>query len=131
MAHLAEVTYSVTGKGANGVSVGGMCIFTVRIKVDGDTPSDPIKEDLAVYCDAPESPDYRFNIMGGSSGSYIIGFKPSVPGQHWMDFSFRGKFATEPYLLPIDKLKKVPEHPYTGKERYIFRFSLGSSLVDK
>lgn len=100
-----------------------MCIFTVRLKIDGEAPADPVKTDLAVYCDAPEGTQYKFNIMGGSSGSYIIGFKPSVPGQHWVDFVFRDKFANEPYLLPIDRLKKVPEHPYTGKERRISRFS--------
>lgn len=91
-----------------------MLIFTVTLELDGKPLKDPKKEDLSVSIECPgEVP--RTNIMGGSGGSYHVGFKPFVGGQHWIDFKWRDIWAEETFQMPVkDKSGKVPNHPYTG-----------------
>jgi hypothetical protein len=95
-----------------------MIIFSVNVKVDGKTVTNPVKEDIGVHVEPPStSTAPRFNIMI-TNGAYHIGFTPSVGGQYWFDFTYKGEWANEPFCLPIkNKLNKVPDTPYTGSAR--------------
>ena len=76
-----------------------------------------IQEDLVVHIDAPNDDSPKVNVMGGNNGSWTIGYVPRQAGQYYIDFVFRGKFATEPYMMPITQGSSVPEHTYRGRER--------------
>jgi len=94
-----------------------MIIFSTTIRVDGELPDDPQKDDLAVYIEGPEK-SIRLNVMGGPKSVYHIGFTPKEPGQYWVDFVFRGKWADRPHQLDItDSFFKIPPHPYQGVYR--------------
>lgn len=112
-----SLTYKVSGRGEKGGPAGAMLIFTVSLELDGKPLPDPKKEDLQVIIECPgEAP--RTNVMGGSGGSYHVGFKPTEAGQYWLDFCWRGTWAADTYMMPIkDKAGKVPDHGYTGSHR--------------
>jgi len=105
--------YAVSGKGANGGPVKTLLMFTVVIKKDGKGLTDTKKEDLTVFIDCRTKPD-KINIMGGTNGSWIVGFTPLDKGTHFVDFVFRGEFVGLQYSLPIGS---SDDFNYTGKER--------------
>lgn len=112
-----SLTYKVSGRGATGGPAGTMLIFTVQLELDGKPLPGPKKEDLTVRMESPGD-EPRTNIMGGTGGSYHVGFKPTDPGQHWVELCWRGTWANEPFLLPVkDKSGKVPDFPYKGSVR--------------
>jgi len=93
-----------------------MLLIQVNIKVDDQIPFKSQKSDLEVFIEGPEDP--KISILGGERGNFHVGFNPSVAGQFWMDFVYKGTVANEPFLLPVkDMFNKVPEVTYTGKYR--------------
>jgi len=107
------LTYKTSGRGVSGGPVGSMLIFTVAIELDGKVPPNPVKEDLTVFVSSPGDP-LKPTVMGGTGGSYHIGLKPTEAGQHYVDFCWRGTWASEAYMLPVkDKSGNVPDHTYT------------------
>jgi len=102
-----------------------MIIFSTTIRVDGELPVDPQKDDLAIYVEGPDK-SIRLNVMGGPKSVYHIGFTPKDPGQYWVDFVFRGIWAEKPHQLDIsDTFQKVPPFPYQG----IYRSQAKSGTV--
>jgi len=113
-----SITYEIGGRGKEGGNEGRMIIFSVNIKVDGKVVPSPVKEDFAVHVEPPSAATApRFNIMV-TNGAYHVGFTPSVGGQYWFDFTYKGAWANEPFCLAVkNKLNKVPDTPYTGSAR--------------
>jgi hypothetical protein len=53
-----------------------------------------------------------------TNGAYHVGFTPSVGGQYWFDFTYKGSWANEPFCLAVkNKFNKVPDTPYSGLNR--------------
>lgn len=112
-----DVAYTITGKGAKGGVAKQMLIFTCNITVSGKKPTAGIKTDLEVLIEGP-SGDVRVNVMGGPQGAFHIGFTPTEPGQHWVDFIYLGAMLEETFRLDItDNFRKTPTYDYTGKLR--------------
>jgi len=114
---MSGVTYTITGRGSTGGQVNKMIIFSTTIRVDGELPENPLKEDLVVYIEGPDK-SIRLNVMGGPKSVYHLGFTPKEPGQYWVDYVFRGIWADRPHQLDIsDTFYKVPAFPYQGTDR--------------
>jgi len=111
------LSYEISGRAKEGGTEGRMCIFTVTLSLDGKPVPNPTKEDLKVYVDCPSGPP-KLNIMGGTGGSYHVGFTPTEGGEFWCDFVWRGHWCKEPFLIAVkNKGNTVPSYPYTGPER--------------
>eukprot|EP01125_Pyxidicula_operculata_P001962 TRINITY_DN1191_c0_g1_i2.p1 TRINITY_DN1191_c0_g1~~TRINITY_DN1191_c0_g1_i2.p1 ORF type:complete len:319 (+),score=99.87 TRINITY_DN1191_c0_g1_i2:125-1081(+) len=94
-----------------------MTICTVAFEVDGKKPFNANKDDLVVVSENNGATP-KFTIMGGTGGSYHVGFTPADAGQYWLDFRFKEHWSTEPFMLPIkDKTGKVPDVSYTGSAK--------------
>eukprot|EP01127_Copromyxa_protea_P004515 TRINITY_DN14371_c0_g1_i1.p1 TRINITY_DN14371_c0_g1~~TRINITY_DN14371_c0_g1_i1.p1 ORF type:complete len:386 (-),score=114.95 TRINITY_DN14371_c0_g1_i1:8-1165(-) len=109
------LSYTISGAGAKGGPAKKLVIFTVTFTIDGEK-IEGTKEDLIVYIDGPSTPVPRTNILGGTGGAYHVGFTPTEPGQHWIDFVYKGNACTEPFMLAVkNNFNKTPDFPYTGK----------------
>jgi hypothetical protein len=112
-----DVAYTITGKGAKGGPAKAMLIFTFNVTVGGKKPTAGLKTDLEVLIEGP-SGDIRVNVMGGTGGAFHVGFTPTDPGQHWVDFVYLGAMVSTTFQLDItDNFRKVPAYEYTGKLR--------------
>jgi len=113
---MSGVTYTVDGRGSTGGPANKMILFSTTIRVDGEFPADPQKNDLEVYIEGPDNSIRNINVTGGGRKSvYHIGFTPKQPGQYWVDFVFRGIWADQPHKLDItDSNFQIPPYPYQG-----------------
>jgi len=109
----SEVAYTITGKGAKGGPAKAMLIFTVNITVAGKKPSNCVKTDLEALIEGP-SGDVRVNVMGGTGGSFHVGFTPTEAGQHWVDFVYLGAMLNNTHLLEITAGRTCPVFTYSG-----------------
>eukprot|EP01124_Arcella_intermedia_P025252 TRINITY_DN4480_c0_g3_i1.p1 TRINITY_DN4480_c0_g3~~TRINITY_DN4480_c0_g3_i1.p1 ORF type:complete len:254 (-),score=86.24 TRINITY_DN4480_c0_g3_i1:42-803(-) len=111
-----SVTYRVSGAGANGGPANRIIMLTVEMKVDNQFPRNSKKTDLQVVVEGPSNVN-SVNIMGGDRGKFVVGFTPTAPGVHWVDFIYQGTFAAEAYRLPVSDGPNCPDFPYEGKQR--------------
>jgi len=110
------VKFEISGRSAKGGAAGSSCQFTVKLKLDEKPPAYSTKDDLTVHVEGPSQP--KINIQGSAGWSYVIQCTPTIEGQYWFDFVYKGtKWTDQPFMLPIEKGKKVPDYPYTGDKR--------------
>jgi len=88
------------------------------------------KEDLSVHVETP-SASVKPSIMGGNGGNFIIGFSPTVAGQYWFDFCYKGKWSTTPFCVPINEGGNVPSNSYTGSVKQAAGGGGGSNTVSR
>jgi hypothetical protein len=111
-----SVTYIVSGAGVNGGPVNRKIMVSVDMKMNDTIPRNCKKSDLAVYVEGPSNIS-NVSIMGGDRGKFHLGFTPTSPGIHWVDFVFQGVWASEPYKLQISDGANCPATEYEGKYR--------------
>jgi hypothetical protein len=110
------IKFDITGRSAKGGTAGSSCQFTVKLKLDDKAPAYSSSAELTVHVEGPSQP--KITVQGSAGWSYVIICTPTVEGQYWFDFVFKGeKWTDQPFLLPVEKGKKVPDFPYQGTKR--------------
>jgi hypothetical protein len=111
------VTFTIGGRGKKGGIAGTMLLLTVTININGE-PVEANKNDFEVFYQVPPGVEIKPSLMTGKNGIFHVGFNPKEPGQYWVDFVYKGKWATEPFLVPVNSSTGlIPEFPYDPKKR--------------
>lgn len=88
------------GEGASKTKVSALTMFTAVIREQGQPPKNCNTDSLKILFHGPDK-KITAKIIGGTLGSFTVGFTPKQAGEYLMEVQFNGKIVGGPLPLIV------------------------------